>query len=1295
MRLFELTRRAPPDPLDDLDILETGLQTVEGRDEVAYLWYRLRERERGQTHEGYRVVRLVELRFLPQETRHDAGLVAKTRSAVIGLYDSKARFDLVQAMAGIFDPPLGILQCYGVAAIEPDLEQAVQQSELGLAALKATLANFVQSEFTPLTHVKAAWIVNAMREMTHALVAIGHPDPRENPRGGGRESPDEQKDLSGQSAYTLQQNELLFRGMSRLKEEFLWLLLAHRVDRDSIARMLAGIAAESSVWASRTSGVKGISFGLSAPILLSGGIGRSAGAAYGESETGSVEQQVGDSHSTSRQQGVTDTTSHTLSHEHSHQWGVAHTELKSENFTHTEGAGVSQSHTEGTSESWGTADTHGGSASHSVTTTHIPQVISRTSSQATTHVPDVTSRSATHTNSQETSAGATVSQGAQSGWSQSDAAGQSIGSSHGHTTGRSVGASVGGQVGFGLSEGIDGGIPANTLHGSLGASQSASVSGSVNVGVSVSDADTQSQVKSQEHADGLSGGVSSGLSVSSGVSSGKSDAVGQATSLAHDIVSQGGGVTVTPAHSVTTESSTYTSLDTHTDSHERGVSASYTKGTSAETSDARGTGTSYSVTHSEGWGESWGEAWGTSHAVSRAESESWGTARGLSMGRTFGVALGRTLGAARSLGISGGIVPSLTATKSYNWTDDAMAQVTQLLRTQQQILGQATMDGGFLTDVYMLCRTPHGRTAAEALLRQAFQGDQMVVTAVQSRRLTADESEYIRRHAAAFTPSTRVERMPGLLEGYKDTTFLIPLQLAAYLAPGMFERGTAVTTQERIPPFAFYPEMEGQVTLGYQWDYETRELTDALVRLSPERHMHTAFIGDTGVGKTVAAERLCVETALRWHHRNIVLDFGTGWRELLFSPLPRSRVDIRQLYPGAVRPLRWNLLQIGRRIDPSLQALVTAELVANAGQMGPRQLGYLQRALRELYLQHGVLTSDRLVLADPDWNHVRDRAEAEACRASVGAPLASLSAAQRQALAIHRSKRVDVTDWVDRLREYHHKLDPKATQDRQSLEGILLRLEPFAQGELARMYGKGDDSIAIEDLGLLGPEEDRWGVAVVEGGASLNAFNKSVVLGLIAWHLYHDAIVRQRESVGQPLTPMNVFFEEANKILAGVPATSGSTDEGRASSAQVAEQFQAMFRDGRKYNFLCHVMLQSAAEIAPGILSSCPNVLVGQTKALRDRDLVMGMLHKSEKGFTDEEYKRFVSRIPQQMFVCKLGFTDRAQDMEPMLIRPLRIVATMPTDQDIAEAFGMRAVSFAANPTNFTNGKGSTEGARI
>ena len=153
------------------------------------------------------------------------------------------------------------------------------------------------------------------------------------------------------------------------------------------------------------------------------------------------------------------------------------------------------------------------------------------------------------------------------------------------------------------------------------------------------------------------------------------------------------------------------------------------------------------------------------------------------------------------------------------------------------------------------------------------------------------EQAYIGLHARAFTPSTRVESIPEVMSGYADSTLLTMLQLAAYTAPGMYEHGTALTVQEETPSFAFYPNMPGDVTLGHQWSSETGELTKALLNITPDRHFHTAFVGDTGFGKSIAAERMALETTRQWHYRSIVLDFGQGWRKALPSPGARAGVS--------------------------------------------------------------------------------------------------------------------------------------------------------------------------------------------------------------------------------------------------------------------------------------------------------------------------------------------------------------------------------------------------------------------
>ena len=150
---------------------------------------------------------------------------------------------------------------------------------------------------------------------------------------------------------------------------------------------------------------------------------------------------------------------------------------------------------------------------------------------------------------------------------------------------------------------------------------------------------------------------------------------------------------------------------------------------------------------------------------------------------------------------------------------------------------------------------------------------------------------------------------------------------------------------------------------------------------------------------------------------------------------------------------------------------------------------------------------------------------------------------------MYRSRNVDLIGWYERLHEMYRKMDPRATTDRTSLEGVLLRLEPFSRGEMALIYGKGDDVMAIEDVSM------PWGLTVFEGGAELDEYAKVALLSMMAWHLYTDAVRRRREELnsGGFKNWMQIFFEEANKVLGGVDSAKGSDDTG---GADTSTQFQ-------------------------------------------------------------------------------------------------------------------------------------------
>ena len=119
------------------------------------------------------------------------------------------------------------------------------------------------------------------------------------------------------------------------------------------------------------------------------------------------------------------------------------------------------------------------------------------------------------------------------------------------------------------------------------------------------------------------------------------------------------------------------------------------------------------------------------------------------------------------------------------------------------------------------------------------------------------------------------------------------------------------------------------------------------------------------------------------------------------------------------------------------------------------------------------------------------------------------------------------------------------------------------------------------------------------------------------------------------------------------------------SGASTTELFQAMWRDGRKYSVFLHPIVQTASALPPGIVSSCNNAFYSQSKGIKDRDAIMAHLAFSERGFTDEDYKRFLSRMPLAMSICKLGYTADIKNTTPFLARPVMVPAATPSDAEI------------------------------
>ena len=1174
---------------------------------IEYLWFR--------TDDQYRLLGLMRLAYIPVAAREDPDVLGKSWSMLRGLY--AARVDFAYIAAGIWSPrPVGVLQFYGALAEGPDEESARDELRRRMNAVVAAFrAAYPQSRLAPAETEDLRWILEAITNFRHALALLGQPSPRAAPRGLGRDG----KTGAEDDEFASQQNEILFRGLAALRKDFLFQFLADRLERGKLSQLLQEVAEEASIFASRVRGSRSVGFTFSLPVV--GAVARAAAAAraYGTSSA--------------------DSTAHT----DSHVVGTAHTK----SWSHTD----SYARSEGGFESWGTATTSGSSYTRSVAHTDSYAVTdgtahtsggSTSTTTSVTHVPTVVSTSSgsswgeSHTSSSAHTTGHATTTGGGTSVANTHATGASGSNTESFTDTRSMSASGG------LRAGVDIGLELGTGV-TIGGSRSYANSVATTSGWNTSDATTVTT--SGHHA----------TTDSSSRTTGTADT----TSLGGSFV-----VTTTPAHNIVSTSTSSSSFSSTTTSHAE------TRGTADTTSHAetRGTATTSgeawgsfsSTTSSYSHGRSWSEAWGSADSYGEADttSEMRGTAD--TTGHTDGVSRGQQTGEAQQAAWSFGVVPAWSIGRTWQTEEDQFDQVARLMRLIEAQLERAVAEGAYRGSAYLLLRDEDAVKAAEALAVSAFHGVDVPVPVLPVAGRCADQ------HARVFEPCRCADPIRHPLGGSALGSVLTFEQSAAYAAPGLFEEGAATTVQEMLPPLAFYPRGDG-ILLGHQYSPETGDISDVPLLLPRERYSHAAFVADTRFGKSVAAERLALESTVAWQMRTVVLDFGAGWRKLLNAPQLAGHVDFYSLSPGGPRPIRWNPLQIGKRIHPETQWRAFCDIFSAISRMGVRRQGpELREALRQVYLRAGVLVDDPAL--PPMWAEVLPD-EADVIRQAraerglpdedrTGWPLPALETFERQALAVHRSRAVGLRDLYAEVEQKLASIPARDTTMRGVLEGILYRLHPLVQGIAARQYASGPDTIALEDMAL------PWGMAIVEGGADLDEFSKSFLLGWLAWLLWRDMVAR-RQAEGQQLQPMQIIFEEANKILNGPQAASDEEDGG---GNYTAEQFALMWRDSAKYRCYLHVIAQSPSLLPRGILSSCSLVFVGQLKDPNDAKIAMAMLERSEIGFVDEPYRRLIRRLGVGQFLCRLAYGEMSQ-LEPVLIRPLMVHLPEPSDDEIRAMF--------------------------
>jgi hypothetical protein len=356
-------------------------------------------------------------------------------------------------------------------------------------------------------------------------------------------------------------------------------------------------------------------------------------------------------------------------------------------------------------------------------------------------------------------------------------------------------------------------------------------------------------------------------------------------------------------------------------------------------------------------------------------------------------------------------------------------------------------------------------------------------------------------------------------------------------------------------------------------------------------------------------------------------------------------------------------MQIGAYINPETQLRAFAELFGVVGQLGQKQQQHrLLDAARDVYLAAGVLVDDPQVRKDPTWGKVTAE-EALDLGLPPGTLLKDLSPDDRQRLTVYRSSKVGLRDLYKEITLQRDNTPAKDIVARGVLEGLLWRLKSLVNGGAAAQFepaSKGNPTTPVEDLGR--PN----GMVILEGGKFLDTFSKAWLLGWAGWLIYSDMVARRERQLNMGEADLFMVYEEANIIFTGLERQ----DEEQSSGPNVSEQQANMFRDARKYGAFFGVVTQSPSLIPQGIRNSCNNLVVSYLSDSRDKDVVLSALARSEKGFHDESWRRFMADLQIGMCIGRFPYTFEREQQLPFLFQPQIVNVSEPSDADIAEKLG-------------------------
>ena len=1045
--------------------------------------------------------------------------------------------------------------------------------------------------------------------------------------------------------------------------------------------------------------------------------GQTTGQTIGETSGQTVGQSFGQNVSTSQSVGTSQNVTNSESVNHSTSQNVAQTEGISQGTSYNKGFGnsVSESHNVGnsatlgsstsTSVSNGTSETVGANASTSESnsvskgwnisdTTGTSHAISNSASLGYTETSGYSETiGASSTSGTSSSSGANLNGslfvvGGGGSWSDSSSESTSVSSSVGtnhsqsnsfttsqsesstttdsHSFGESANISKGNTVSTGTSYSSG---TTNSETNSVGSTQSYGTTESYGTGSSQSTNESfgvsQNTSQSTSVSNGISSGWGSSVSQSQGTSTSQGMTQGQSMS---NSLSNSSSQSVSNSASHSSSASNSESVSTSA-SQNIGSSASQSVSNSNSQSVSNSVSNSNSVSQSVSNSTSKGQSVGsslsesTSQSTSQGVSETYGQSQGISQGtstsqgtsKSQSVSTGNSgaymTGASSSMGFG----PSVGYNKSYQWMDQQVKDILELLEYQNERIKKSLRgEGAFYSYVYIACPSRDALAAAAAVAKSTWQNEYAMVNPLQVLRLTEEEQKHLLYHFAAFSADVTRESVGGVMQ-YKYSTVLLPQEYVAYTHLPRISEGGVFADVNDIPKFAVPSQLKGEIYMGSVLSAERYTMLNGYntpfdYRIDESELMHGFFTGASRSGKTVAAMRFVAELAnvkrknTGKRLRVVCMDPKQDWRTLArFVDVDRFR--FYSLGNCNFHPVKINPFKIPKGVVPQTWIDGVIDIYCRAYGLLERGKQMMGETIYALYEDAGVFEAQ-----DQDnWEELVAELSKQVTFQAVYKKMESIKA---------------------RLEDPTNPKGRAGNDTRDAYARLLDRLQCFSRpfSIETKLFGTSE-GIGIDEM--IGDDD----VTILESSGLEKTF-KNFIFGVITSGFYKYAKAHEGGYLAEDQYETVLVIEEANEVLIGNDCAGSGAGSSMGMTVSGQSEFEEILDQSAGYGLFIIAITQKIADMPKSIIANSGLVFAGRLKTQDDITTVIRSVAREER-YDDRDLVKWFPRMATGMFVCQRSRTFDFKDAEPILVQIARLNAVPPSNIELEEIISNQVIRAA------------------